>query len=91
MTANAFTAGRQRYYRRNIARGDGAPGAELTVSSSAPGVPPGVWHGQAARALGLSGIVSDAQMRALYGLGMHPDAEEIAAHELGAGASSSGP
>nr|WP_244883682.1 MobF family relaxase [Streptomyces zhihengii] len=87
MTANAFTAGRQRYYRRNIARGDGAPGAELTVSSSAPGVPPGVWHGQAARALGLSGIVSDAQMRALYGLGMHPDAEEIAAHELGAGAS----
>ncbi|GAA2720593.1 MULTISPECIES: MobF family relaxase [Streptomyces] len=87
MTANAFTAGRERYYRRNIARGDGAPGAELTVSSSVPGVPPGVWHGQAARALGLSGIVSDAQMRALFGLGMHPDAEEITARELGAGAS----
>ncbi|MYS33446.1 conjugative relaxase-like TrwC/TraI family protein [Streptomyces sp. KhCrAH-43] len=87
MTANAFTAGRERYYRRNIARGDGAPGAELTVSSSVPGVPPGVWHGQAARALGLSGIVSDAQMRALFGLGMHPDAEEIAARELAAGAS----
>ncbi|MFE1781574.1 MobF family relaxase [Streptomyces sp. NPDC059506] len=87
MTANAFTAGQERYYRRNIARGDGAPGAELTVSSSVPGVPPGVWHGQGARALGLSGIVSDAQMRALFGLGMHPDAEEIAARELGAGAS----
>lgn len=87
MTANAFTAGRERYYRRNIARGDGAPGAELTVSSSVPGVPPGVWHGQGAQALGLSGLVSDAQMRALFGLGMHPDAEEIAARELGAGAS----
>ncbi|MGZ2361686.1 relaxase domain-containing protein [Streptomyces sp. 372A] len=87
MTANALTAGRERYYRRNIARGDGAPGAELTVSSSVPGVPPGVWHGQAARALGLSGIVSDTQMRALFGLGMHPDAERIAAGELGAGAS----
>ncbi|MFI5867128.1 MobF family relaxase [Streptomyces sp. NPDC051546] len=87
MTANAFTAGRERYYWRNIARGDGAPGAELTVSSSVPGVPPGVWHGQGARALGLSGTVSDTQMKALFGLGMHPDAEEIAARELGAGAS----
>lgn len=87
MTANAFTAGRERYYRRDIARGDGAPGTELTVSSNVPGVPPGVWHGQGAQALGLSGLVSDAQMRALFGLGMHPDAEEIAARELGAGAS----
>ncbi|MFF7115429.1 MobF family relaxase [Streptomyces albogriseolus] len=86
MTASALTAGRERYYRRDIARGDGAPGAEWTVSSSVPGVPPGVWHGQAARALGLSGIVTDAQMRALFGLGMHPDAEEIAARELAAGA-----
>ncbi|MET7490541.1 MobF family relaxase, partial [Streptomyces sp. NPDC005538] len=87
MAAKGITAGRERYYRRNIALGDGAQGTELTVSSSVPGVPPGVWHGQAAAALGLSGIVSDAQMRALFGLGMHPDAEEIAARELGAGAS----
>ncbi|MEU5196073.1 MobF family relaxase [Streptomyces scabiei] len=87
MAAKGITAGRERYYRRNIALGDGAQGTELTVSSSVPGVPPGVWHGQGARALGLSGIVSDAQMRALFGLGMHPDAEVIAARELGAGAS----
>ncbi|MEU5241680.1 MobF family relaxase [Streptomyces lydicus] len=87
MTADALTAGRERYYRRNIALGDGAQGSELTVSSSVPGVPPGIWHGQAARALGLSGIVSDAQMRALFGLGMHPDAEAIAARELSEGAS----
>lgn len=57
------------------------------VSSRVPGVPPGVWHGQAAAALGLSGIVSDAQMRALFGLGLHPDAEVMAARELGGGAS----
>ena len=72
MTANAFTAGRERYYRLGLARGDGAWGAEPPVSSSVPGVPPGVWHGQGAAALGLSGVVSDAQMRALVGLGMHP-------------------
>ncbi|MFJ3658817.1 MobF family relaxase [Streptomyces nigra] len=87
MTANAFTAGRERYYRLGVARGDGARGAEPAVSSSVPGVPPGVWHGQGAAALGLSGVVSDAQMRALFGLGMHPDAEEIAARHLAAGAS----
>ncbi|MFC8019073.1 MobF family relaxase [[Kitasatospora] papulosa] len=87
MTAKGITAGRERYYRRNIALGDGAQGTEPTVSSSVPGVPPGVWHGQAAAALGLSGIVSDAQMRALFGLGMHPDAQAIAARELSEGAS----
>ncbi|MFI1701417.1 MobF family relaxase [Streptomyces bobili] len=87
MTAIGITAGRERYYRRNVAVGDGAQGTELTVSSSVPGVPPGVWHGQAAQALGLSGVVSDTQMRALFGLGMHPDAEAIAARELGEGAS----
>ncbi|MFD7861593.1 MobF family relaxase [Streptomyces sp. NPDC059783] len=87
MTAKGITAGRERYYRRNIALGDGAQGTEPTVSSSVPGVPPGVWHGQAAEALGLSGLVSDAQMRALFGLGMHPEAQAIAARELSEGAS----
>lgn len=86
MAAKAITEGREGYYRRNIARGDGAQGTELTISSSVPGVPPGVWHGQAAAALGLAGIVTDAQMRALFGLGMHPDAEAIAAQALSEGA-----
>lgn len=87
MTAKGITAGRERYYRRDIALGDGAQGSAPTVSSNVPGVPPGVWHGQAARALGLSGIVSETQMRALFGLGMHPDAEAIGARELAQGAS----
>ncbi|WP_176737705.1 MobF family relaxase, partial [Streptomyces griseus] len=87
MTVKGITAGQERYYRRTIALGDGAQGTEPTVSSSVPGVPPGVWHGQAAAALGLSGLVTDAQMRALFGLGMHPDAQAIAARELSEGAS----
>lgn len=86
MAAAGITAGRERYYRRSIALGDGAQGVELTVSSSVPGVPPGVWHGQGATALGVSGVVSDAQMKALFGLGMHPDAAVIAARELDKGA-----
>ncbi|WP_330342642.1 MobF family relaxase [Streptomyces sp. NBC_00557] len=87
MTVKGITAGRERYYRRDIAVGDGAQGGEPAVSSSVPGVPPGVWHGQAAKELGLSGIVSDTQMRALFGLGMHPNAEAIAARALARGAS----
>ncbi|WP_167518984.1 hypothetical protein [Streptomyces chryseus] len=52
MTVKGITAKGYRNYRRNIAAGDGAQGSEPTVSSSVPGVPPGVWHGQAARSLG---------------------------------------
>ncbi|WP_327425337.1 relaxase domain-containing protein [Streptomyces sp. NBC_01707] len=85
MTAKGLTAKNYRYYRRNIAAGDGALGSEPTVSSGTPGVPPGVWHGRSAQALGLSGVVSEPQMRALYGLGMHPDAERIVARALGDG------
>ncbi|WP_344409364.1 hypothetical protein [Streptomyces viridochromogenes] len=36
MTANAFTAGRERYYRLELARGDGARGAEPAVFSNVP-------------------------------------------------------
>ncbi len=87
MTATGITAGRERYYRRDIALGDGAQGRALTVSSAVPGVPPGVWHGQGADVLGLSGGVSDEQMKALFGLGMHPNAIVLIARELEQGAS----
>ncbi|MFE7328055.1 MobF family relaxase [Streptomyces sp. NPDC057565] len=88
MTAKGLTAKNYLYYRRNIAAGDGARGSGPTVSSDEPGVPPGVWHGQAARALGLTGVVSEPQMRALFGLGMHPDAEKIVTRKLGDGGTS---
>ncbi|OKJ80705.1 hypothetical protein AMK32_23280 [Streptomyces sp. CB01883] len=46
-----------------------------------------MWHGQAADRLGLSVVVSDEQMKALFGLGMHPDAQVLVARELEQGAS----
>ncbi|MET7552544.1 relaxase domain-containing protein [Streptomyces sp. NPDC005479] len=88
MTAKGLTAKDYLYYRRNIAAGDGARGSEPTVSSDQPGVPPRVWHGQAAEAMRLSGVVSEPQMRALFGLGMHPDAVKIVARKLADGGTS---
>ncbi|WP_406291613.1 MobF family relaxase [Streptomyces sp. NBC_00624] len=88
MTAKGLTAKNYSYYRRSIAAGDGARGSEPTVSFDEPGVPPGVWHGRAAGVLGLSGVVSEPQMDALFGLGMHPDAVEIVARVLGDGGTS---
>ncbi|MFF4438399.1 hypothetical protein [Streptomyces sp. NPDC001621] len=50
-----------------MALGDGARGVEATVSSAVPGVPPGVWHGQGAEALELSGVVSAGAVDAAGG------------------------
>ncbi|WSM88192.1 relaxase domain-containing protein [Actinacidiphila glaucinigra] len=75
------------YYRRDIATCDGACGGGVAVSSSTPGVPVGRWHGRGAAVLRLAGEVSEPQMRALFGLGMHPDAEAILTRETRAGAS----
>ncbi|WP_326581563.1 relaxase domain-containing protein [Actinacidiphila glaucinigra] len=86
MTCKAITAAGYAYYRRNITKGDGARGGGVAVSSSMPGVPAGQWHGRGAAVLGLAGEVSEPQMRALFGLGMHPDAEAIVARETRAGA-----
>ncbi|MFE4304825.1 MobF family relaxase [Streptomyces sp. NPDC056891] len=87
MTGSAVTAENYRYYRNNVAAGDGVQGGGPAVSSSQPGVPAGVWTGRAAAVLGLAGQVTEPQMRALFGLGMHPDAEERIAAELARGAS----
>ncbi|WP_326581871.1 relaxase domain-containing protein (plasmid) [Actinacidiphila glaucinigra] len=86
MTVKGITAASYPYYRHNIAAADGARGSEAAVSSSTPGVPVGEWHGAAAVRLGLAGEVTEPQMRALFGLGMHPDAEAIVAIQTRAGA-----
>lgn len=88
VTAKGLTARNYLYCRRNIAAGDGARGSGATVSSDEPGVPPGVWHGKAAEAMGLSGVVSEPQMRALFAVGLHPDAVKIVARKLGDGSTS---
>ncbi|MFF3256417.1 MobF family relaxase [Actinacidiphila glaucinigra] len=87
MTMKGISAAGYSYYRRDIATCDGACGGGVAVSSSTPGVPVGRWHGRGAAVLGLAGEVSEPQMRALFGLGMHPDAEAILTRETRAGAS----
>ncbi|MYS32931.1 conjugative relaxase-like TrwC/TraI family protein [Streptomyces sp. KhCrAH-43] len=60
-------------------------GQELGDYYTASGNPPGLWMGSGIDALGVSGSVSEAQMKALYGEGLHPDAERIIAERIAAG------
>lgn len=69
------------YLTRQVACGDvtRATGQSLTDYYTAAGAPPGRWAGRGSEALGVSGVVSEAQMKALYGEGLHPDAEVMQA------------
>jgi conjugative relaxase-like TrwC/TraI family protein len=75
------------YLTRQVAAGDErrSAGQELADYYTATGNPPGRWIGGGAHDIAIGGRVSEAQMRALFGRGMHPDAEQIIALELGAG------
>ncbi|WP_280489548.1 MobF family relaxase, partial [Nocardia carnea] len=66
---------------RELARGQG-----LTDYYNEHGTPPGVWAGRGAELMGVSGNVTEAQMRSLYGEGRRPDADErfLAALQNGA-------
>ena len=77
------------YLTRQVAAGDEgrSPGQELTDYYTATGNPPGRWVGAGARDLAVEGRVREDQMRALFGRGMHPDAEQIVALEIAAGRS----
>jgi conjugative relaxase-like TrwC/TraI family protein len=86
MTMAKITAGDgYTYLTRQVAQGD-APAAgtrDATAYYTAQGNPRGVWTGRGAPLLGLAGQeVTEEQMRALFGLGSHPDAEEITAAYL---------
>ena len=73
------------YLTRNIAGGDvqrqrGQGAAEYYT---AKGNPPGMWLGRGAHLLDLDGQqVTEKQMKALFGLGQHPNAEAIIAAYL---------
>jgi len=69
------------YLIRSVAAHDGhlAPGESLSAYYTASGQPPGRWAGSGARRHSVSGVVTEAQMRALFGEGMHPDAAAIKA------------
>lgn len=86
MTIAKITAGDgYTYLTRHTAHGDTDPGQERSASAYyiAQGNPPGRWVGRGAPLLGLAGQeVTEGQMRALFGLGEHPDGEAVTAGYL---------
>ncbi|MGH3262969.1 MAG: MobF family relaxase, partial [Trebonia sp.] len=60
-------------------------GQGLTDYYQASGNPPGRWLGSGAANLGVDGEVAEAQMKALFGAGLHPDADRMIAHAVEAG------
>jgi hypothetical protein len=90
MTLHKLHAGNgYTYLTRQVAAGDEgrSPGQLLADYYTASGNPPGRWVGAGAADLQVTGRVREEQMRALFGRGMHPDAEQIVALEVAAGAS----
>ncbi|MFD3707429.1 MobF family relaxase [Nocardia sp. NPDC058658] len=69
------------YYLRNIAAGDITTRGRSSLADyySAHGHAPGRWHGTGLTALGITAgaEVTEAQMKSLFGLGAHPNAEQI--------------
>jgi len=83
MTVHKLSAGDgYTYLTRQVASADERllPGQSLADYYVARGNPAGVWRGSGAAVLGLEGTeVSEAQMRALFGAGCHPDREAMLA------------
>ena len=77
------------YLTRQVASGDvlRRRGEALTDYYTADGNPPGRWVGSGRPAMGVDGVVSEAQMKALFGQGLHPDADARIAAALAAGRS----
>ncbi|WP_288049488.1 relaxase domain-containing protein, partial [Nocardia sp.] len=67
------------YYLRNVAAGDNDSRGRSSLSDyySAHGEAPGAWQGSGLAALGIDAgaEVTESQMKSLFGLGRHPDAE----------------
>jgi conjugative relaxase-like TrwC/TraI family protein len=86
MTIHKLTAGDgYTYLTRQVAGGDvqRERGQDAADYYTAQGNPPGRWAGRGAEILGVAGQqVTEAQMKALFGSGMHPDADQIIADYL---------
>lgn len=89
MTISRLSAGDgYEYYTSCTARGDHqGRDQELGDYYLESGTPAGVWMGRGAAALGIEGEVTEAQMKALYGEGLHPDADRLIAEQIAAGTS----
>lgn len=84
MTVHKLSAGDgYTYYTREVASADElrAGDRELGDYYTVDGNPPGQWAGGGIAHLGVSGEVTEAQMAALYGMGLHPDAEAMKAED----------
>src|SRR4051812_43041036 len=83
MTLHKLTAGDgYTYLTRQVASADEprAPSQSLADYYTARGNPPGQWLGGGAVTLGMEGTpVSEAQMRALFGEGCHPNRDDLVA------------
>lgn len=77
------------YYIKETASADArrTRGEELTDYYTVEGNPPGIWMGRGTTHLGVAGIVTETQMRALFGEGRHPDTDTIMEQMAAAGAS----
>lgn len=88
MTMHVLSAGDgYTYYTSEVATGDARRDhdRELGDYYTADGNPPGRWMGGGAAVLGVSGTVTEEQMKALFGEGLHPDADRIIAEALAEG------
>jgi hypothetical protein len=88
MTVHVLHAGDgYTYLTRQVASGDHQRrrGEALTDYYTAEGNPAGRWVGTGLAAMGVDGQVSQAQMKALFGEGLHPDAEARIQEALGRG------
>ena len=67
------------YLTREVASADQrlSRGEKLSDYYTAEGNPPGIWGGRLAEEWGVSGEVTEDQMRALFGEGLHPNAEAM--------------
>ena len=79
------------YLTRSVAvlDGDDLGASSLADYYSAKGESPGHWGGKGLAALGLKegDVVDEAQMRALFGEGLHPDADRMIREAIAKGAS----
>ena len=75
------------YLTRQVAAADATERGFTSLGDyySAKGEAPGVWMGAGLETLGVSGVVTEAQMKNLFGQGIHPDAEKITAAGIAAG------
>ncbi|MFC4904906.1 MobF family relaxase [Kocuria oceani] len=82
MTVHKLSAGDgYDYYTSEVASADElrAEGRELGDYYTVEGMPPGQWVAHSQALLGVSGEVTEAQMAALFGEGIRPDADRILA------------